>query len=56
MQKIVRLTQGNDNSPVEACVVPLGTKHTEEFYENQGMFDLGPDEDYDNLIYFEFGL
>lgn len=29
---------------------------TERFYENQGMFDLGPDEDYDDLIYFEFGL
>jgi len=27
----------------------------EEFYENQGMINLGEDEDYDDLIYFEYG-
>ncbi len=28
----------------------------EEFYENQGMIDLGEDEDYDDLVYFEYGV
>ncbi len=28
----------------------------EEFYENQGMINLGEDEDYDDLIYFEYGV
>jgi GNAT superfamily N-acetyltransferase len=27
----------------------------EGFYEHQGMLDLGSDEDYEDLIYFEFG-
>lgn len=28
----------------------------EEFYDNQGMIDLGEDEDYDDLVYFEYGV
>ncbi len=28
----------------------------EEFYDRQGMIDLGEDEDYDDLIYFEYGV
>ncbi|BCL40033.1 GNAT family N-acetyltransferase [Nostoc sp. MS1] len=28
----------------------------EKFYDNQGMMDLGEDEDYDDLIYFEYGV
>ena len=28
----------------------------EKFYERQGMFDLGQEEDYDNLVYFESGV
>lgn len=28
----------------------------EKFYDNQGMVDLGEDEDYDDLIYFEYGV
>ncbi|MBD2496734.1 MAG: GNAT family N-acetyltransferase [Nostoc sp. TH1S01] len=28
----------------------------EKFYERQGMIDLGADEDYDDLVYFEYGL
>ncbi|MBW4557936.1 MAG: GNAT family N-acetyltransferase [Trichormus sp. ATA11-4-KO1] len=28
----------------------------EKFYERQDMIDLGEDEDYDDLIYFEYGL
>lgn len=28
----------------------------EEFYDNQGMIDVGEDEDYDDLIYFEYGV
>jgi hypothetical protein len=27
----------------------------EGFYDRQGMLDLGSDEDYEDLIYFEFG-
>lgn len=27
----------------------------ERFYEKQGMFNYGPEEDYDNLTYFEYG-
>ena len=29
---------------------------TEKFYDNQGMLDLGQDEDYDDLVYFEYGV
>ncbi len=29
---------------------------TEKFYDNQGMQDLGADEDYDNMVYFEYGV
>jgi len=29
---------------------------TEKFYDNQGMQNLDPDEDYDNLVYFEYGV
>jgi hypothetical protein len=25
------------------------------FYEKQNMFNCGPDEEYDNLVYFEYG-
>ncbi|GAA6614790.1 GNAT family N-acetyltransferase [Scytonema sp. NUACC26] len=28
----------------------------EKFYDNRGMYDLGPDEDLDELVYFEYGL
>jgi hypothetical protein len=28
----------------------------EEFYDHQGMIDLGEDEDYDDLVYFEYGV
>lgn len=28
----------------------------EDFYDNQGMRDLGPDEDYENMVYFEYGI
>ncbi|WP_341531636.1 GNAT family N-acetyltransferase (plasmid) [Nostoc sp. UHCC 0302] len=28
----------------------------EKFYESQGMIDLGEDEDYDDLVYFEYGV
>lgn len=28
----------------------------EEFYDNQGMIDVGEDEDYDDLVYFEYGI
>lgn len=28
----------------------------EEFYDNQGMIDVGEDEDYDDLVYFEYGV
>ncbi|MBG1265440.1 GNAT family N-acetyltransferase [Nostoc sp. WHI] len=28
----------------------------EEFYDNQGMIDLGEDEDYEDLVYFEYGV
>ncbi|MBH8576094.1 GNAT family N-acetyltransferase [Nostocaceae cyanobacterium CENA369] len=28
----------------------------EKFYENLGMIELGEDEDYDELVYFEYGL
>ena len=27
----------------------------ERFYEKQGMFNYGPEEDYENLTYFEYG-
>lgn len=26
------------------------------FYEKQNMFNCGPEEDYDNLVYFEYGV
>ncbi len=29
---------------------------SEKFYDLQGMIDLGEDEDYDDLIYFEYGI
>jgi hypothetical protein len=29
---------------------------TEKFYGNQGMLNLDPDEDYENLVYFEYGV
>nr|MDZ8169488.1 hypothetical protein [Nostoc sp. CmiSLP01] len=28
----------------------------EEFYDSQGMIDVGEDEDYDELVYFEYGV
>lgn len=28
----------------------------EKFYDRQGMIDLGEDEDYDELVYFEYGV
>jgi hypothetical protein len=28
----------------------------ERFYDHQGMIDLGEDEDYDDLVYFEYGI
>jgi hypothetical protein len=28
----------------------------EKFYDNRGMYDLGSDEDVDELVYFEYGL
>ncbi|BAY50418.1 hypothetical protein SAMD00079811_80470 (plasmid) [Scytonema sp. HK-05] len=28
---------------------------SEGFYEKQNMFNCGPEEDYDNLVYFEYG-
>ncbi|WP_414546257.1 GNAT family N-acetyltransferase [Nostoc sp. CCY0012] len=28
----------------------------EQFYDLQGMIDVGEDEDYDDLIYFEYGI
>ncbi|MBD2457725.1 GNAT family N-acetyltransferase [Nostoc sp. FACHB-87] len=28
----------------------------EKFYDRQGMIDLGEDEDYDDLVYFEYGV
>lgn len=27
---------------------------SQNFYDNRGMYDLGPDEDYDELVYFEY--
>ncbi|AHJ28569.1 hypothetical protein NSP_22370 [Nodularia spumigena CCY9414] len=29
---------------------------SEKFYDLQGMIDVGEDEDYDDLIYFEYGI
>lgn len=29
---------------------------SEKFYDNRGMYDLGSDEDYDELVYFEYAL
>ncbi len=29
---------------------------SEKFYDNQRMLDLGQDEDYDDLVYFEYGV
>ncbi len=28
----------------------------EKFYDNRGMLDLGSDPDYENLVYFEYGV
>ncbi|MBW4667145.1 MAG: GNAT family N-acetyltransferase [Cyanomargarita calcarea GSE-NOS-MK-12-04C] len=28
----------------------------EKFYDNRGMLDLGSDSDYENLVYFEYGV
>ena len=28
----------------------------EKFYDNRGMLDLGQDPDYENLVYFEYGV
>lgn len=29
---------------------------TEKFYDNQRMLNLGADEDYENIVYFEYGI
>jgi hypothetical protein len=40
----------------ELDCIHFGLRTAERFYENQNMLNLGIDEEYENLTYFEYGM